>query len=158
MSFCSTVALRWRSWAHKTRIAWAYPICEMISVFPGHLSLLVVHCPHPHALLLWNTQTIDQVAYQLQILNLILLSLFPVFLTVDNLFRQWLSTNITTPSKSLYSFSSDLLQVNITRHWLAVWKSKHSVIGCHVIATNSHNFFFNFKNWLVLERKSILKL
>jgi hypothetical protein len=83
-----------------------------------------------------------------------------VFLTIDDLFRQWLSTNILTPSKSLFSSISDLLQVEITWHWLPVWKSKHSVIGCRVIATTSHHsfFFFNVKNWLVLERKLILKL
>jgi len=142
VSFCSMVAFRWRSSAHKTRNAWAYPICQLISMFPGHLCLLVVHCPHSHTLLFWNTHTVDKVAYQLQFLNLILHSVFPVCLTIDDLFRQWLSTNIETPAKSLFSFSSDLLQVEITWHWLAVWKSNHIVIGCHVIATTSHQFFF----------------
>jgi len=56
----------------------------------------------------------------------------------------WLSANIGTP-KSLFSFTSDLLQMEIAWHWLAVWKSKHSVIGCRVIATTSHHSFFFLK-------------
>jgi len=96
-NFCSMVAFHWRKSALKSRIAWAYPTCQTISVFLGLPCPLVHPFPRPHWLLLWNTLNVSWTASQLQILVLVLHLLFPVFLTFNDLVPHWLSTNIEAP-------------------------------------------------------------